>query len=145
MSIGTLTFYEVYWCFRNWQRIKARSGDALSPFWRAFFAPLWCFGLFGDVRAHAEAQGVGVAWSAGLLAATFFVLSVTWRLPDPWWLVSFGSFLPFLPVVRTVEQINASVDAAEGPNATFSWMDVLALAAGGVFLLLGILGTLLPE
>ena len=53
---------------------------------------------------HTNARGFV---HAGLLGALYLALLVTWRLQDPWWLVSMLSFLPMIPVVRTVERIMA--------------------------------------
>ncbi len=41
LSVCSLGIYELYWCYQNWKRLKQASGERLSPFWRAVFAPLW--------------------------------------------------------------------------------------------------------
>jgi hypothetical protein len=88
LSICTFGIYELYWCYQNWKRLKTSSGENLSPFWRAFFAPLWGFSLFKRIRAEAVSAGVPVEWNSGVLATFYLVLTITWRLPDPWWLIS---------------------------------------------------------
>jgi hypothetical protein len=57
------------------------------------------------VRA-ADAQVEG-GLQAGLLALALFILSLLWRLPDPWWLVGLAAFVPMLPVQSAVNEINA--------------------------------------
>ncbi|MGH7577402.1 MAG: hypothetical protein ACREM1_20010 [Longimicrobiales bacterium] len=54
MSACTVGLYDLYWFYKNWQRVRDRSGESLSPFWRAFFAPLWSFSLFRRVHQYAQ-------------------------------------------------------------------------------------------
>lgn len=144
LSLCSLSIYEIYWCYKNWHRIKQRTGENIWPFWRAFFAPLWGFSQFQHIRDDAVARRIEVTWSHGLLATFFLILSVTWRLPDPWWLISLVSFIPFIPVVQTVREINASAPAAEGNNEKYSGANIALIIFGGLILLLAIVATLFP-
>ncbi len=69
LSICTLGIYELYWFYQNWKRLKATTNDKLSPFWRAFFAPIWGFSLFKRIRAMSVSAGVPVEWSSSALAS----------------------------------------------------------------------------
>ena len=144
MAICTLGIYELYWCYKNWKRIRARTGEALSPFWRAFFAPLWGFALFRQIRDHQEGLGTSVSWSAGALGTLYLVLNIAWRLPDPWWLISLGTFLPILPVLRTTQEVNSAVISEEDANTSFTPGNVAVLVVGGLLCLLAVVGTLMP-
>lgn len=106
LSICSFSIYELYWCYQNWKRLKTASSQNLSPFWRAFFAPLWGFSLFRRIRATALANGVIVGWSAGALGTFYLILFGLWRLPDPWWLISFASFIPMVPVQQAAQRVN---------------------------------------
>ena len=141
MSVLTFGLYDLYWAYRNWQRIKARSREDLSPFWRAFFAPLFGFALFERVHEAAERRKLAAGWSAGLLGGAYFVLHITWRLPDPWWTISLIGFLPIVPVVRTIQQLHASEPSIEGLNSRYTAPNIAAMIIGGIVLLLALLGT----
>ena len=143
LSLCTFGFYELYWYYKNWQRIRERSGESLSPFWRAFFAALWSFQLFGRVRDY-EANAGRPGWSAGILGTAYFALLATWRLPDPWWLLSVVSFVPILPVLATTQGINRQAEATENSNEKFSITNIIALVVGGLLLLLLVLDFLFP-
>ena len=146
MSITTMGFYELYWAYRNWQRINSRANDneRVSPFWRAVFAPLWGFSLFARVRDTAAQRGVNVGWAPGLLGALYLVVSITWRLPDPWWLISMLAFIPMMPVVRTIQELHAPEPASEGQNGRYSGANIAWIIIGGIFLLLAVWGTFYP-
>jgi len=107
LSIFTLGLYDLYWSYRNWKQLKSVSGDRVSPFWRAFFAPFWAVSLFNRVHDAATAAGVRICWRAGPLGILYLILSMTWRLPDPWWLISLASFIPIIPVQLAAQRINA--------------------------------------
>jgi hypothetical protein len=136
MSLLTLSLYDVYWIYRNWQRIGARTGENFSPFWRAFLAPFTVFGLFGRIRRHAAEQGIAVTWNANVLAIAYLLLSFVWLVPSPWVLLSFAGFVPFLPVAATTREINARSATSEPPNDRFSSGNVVGIVVGGLVLVL---------
>src|SRR3954470_14863581 len=88
MIFCTLGFYQVYWFYRNWQLIKEREGFAglrISPVPRAIFSVFFCYQCFARVRDFEHpAVEPGRLWAAPL-AAGWIILSLMWRLPDPWW------------------------------------------------------------
>lgn len=144
MSVVSLGLYPLYWAYQQWRRIRDRKHESLSPFWRAAFAPLWGFSLFPRIREELLSQRQPVDWSAGLLATSYLVLSMTWRAPDPWWLISMLSFLPMIPIVRSVAAANRGVPSHEGTNGDFSTENVIGGVVGSLILVLAIIGTFVP-
>lgn len=146
LSICTLGIYELYWCYQIWSHLKTASGENIRPFWRAAFAPLWAFALFHRIQDEALAAGVAAGWSAGALATAYFVLNAAWRLPDPWWLITFGSWIPMLPVQQSVQRMNSRYALEPGErNHQYTAANVLTIAFGGLLVVLSVLGALLPE
>lgn len=147
LSIFSFSIYESYWCYQNWKRLKSTSGENVSPFWRAFFSPFWGFSLFGRIRATAASNGVVTKWRAGILGAFYLVLSLLWRLPDPWWLISVLSFVPLIPVQQAAQRVNAlhAVSGAEGRNDKYTTANVVTILIGGLLLILVIVGSFMPE
>lgn len=142
LSFGTFGLYDLYWFYRNWKLVKNQFRQDLSPFWRAFFAPLWGFSLFGEIHAYAGRHGRHAGWSAGLLGALYLIWVALWRLPDPWWLVSLFSFIPLIPVQRTINDV--AVQRGLVPNRTYSGKHIVAIVLGGIFTLLAVIGTFMP-
>jgi hypothetical protein len=145
MSLCTLGLYEYYWAYQQWKRIREREREDLSPFWRAVFHSLWAFSLLPRIHAYSTGQRVTVGWSAGLLALLHFALFATWRLPDPWSLLSLLAFVPLLPVVVTIEAVNRGAGALEDHNHSFSTPNFIGGVIGGCVLVLALIGTFLPE
>ena len=145
MSVATLGFYEIYWFYKNWEMIKDRTGDDIRPFWRAVFAVFFVHKLFRSIHEMAETQRAPNKWRPGLLAWIFILLNVTWRLPDPFWLITYLSFIPLLYVQQTVNEINLRVAAYADQNSRFTPANIGAMVFGSILFFLILAGMLLPE
>ena len=147
LTLCTFGLYELYWSYQNWARLRAATQESISPFWRAFFAPLWGFSLFGRIHDLAATHNIPTRWSHWVMASAYLVLSVAWRLPDPWWWISIASVLPMIPVQRTAQRINDfhSSPDSESRNGRDTILNIMAIVFGGLLLILGVIGTFLPE
>ncbi len=104
MSLCTFGLYEIYWSYKNWQIIKDRDGSEIMPFWRAAFYPLWHYSLLTELNKSLVSRALSSGVYRGLLAASVLILNGMWRLPDPYWLVSFLTFLGFLPALLAMRR-----------------------------------------
>jgi hypothetical protein len=147
LSICSFSMYELYWCYQNWRRLSDASREAISPFWRAFFAPLWGFSLFRQIQDLATSEGIVTRWNSTLLGTLYLVLSVLWRLPDPWWLVSFATFVPMMPVQRAAQRLNDHKlgVATEDRNARYTGWNIAMIVGGGLLFVLALVGMFIPE
>jgi hypothetical protein len=120
MSIATFGIYELYWFYKNWKLIKQREKIKIAPFWRAFFAYFFCYQCFSDIRAQATSLDLQQSLSAGLLAVGWIITSLLWKLPDPYWVVSWFSFVFILPVQARANRINARITPDHDSNRSFT-------------------------
>jgi len=118
MSVLTWGLYEIYWFYKNWSFVRARDRSGILPWARALFAPLWYPALLGDLRRNLEGGPI-VPGGRLVPAAAYLLLSASWRLPDPFWLVSFLSFAPLLPIVHRINAVNRDVSGEYAKNS--SW------------------------
>lgn len=142
LSLCTFGLYDLFWFYRNWRHVQTQLNRSLSPFWRAFFAPLWSFSLFREVREYATVNQQQVGWSAGFLGAIYLFWVPTWRLPDPWWLITLLSFIPLVPVQQTINEVATELGVA--PDRKYSAKHVAVILLGGLFTILAVIGTLMP-
>jgi hypothetical protein len=141
----TFGIYELYWFYKNWKFIKQRTGENIMPFWRAFFGVIFCYSCFKEIRETAKTQGVSLSTSAGLLATVWIILTVSWRLPDPFWLVTMATPFILIPIQQTVNTLNKVVAPDHNPNARFSAWNIVGIVFGVLWLTLVIVGLLLPQ
>jgi hypothetical protein len=143
MSVCTLGLYQFFWFYRQWKAIRERTGQPLSAGIRAFFYTLTSYYLFRAIAEQGRAAGVEVSLGAGWLAILVFVLSSMWRLPDPYSLIGFLSFVPLLLVQATVNDINRKLAPDADPNTRLRGWNIVALVLGGVVFILAVIGLLL--
>jgi len=144
MSICTFGIYELYWFYRNWNLIRARDRSDIMPFWRAFFGIIWCYSLFKRIREDGEVHGVTDGFAAGALAAAFILLQLSWRLPDPIWLIGFASSLVVAFVQQYVNKINLVAAPGHEPNNSFTGWNWLGVVVGVIILSLALIGLFVP-
>jgi hypothetical protein len=108
MSLCTFGLYEIYWSYKNWQFVRDRDGSEILPFWRAAFYPLWHYSLLGKLCSELQSKTLSSRLYKAFLAISLIGLNALWRLPDPYWLLSFLTFLPFLPALSAGNKAGAS-------------------------------------
>lgn len=133
MSLCTWGLYELYWSYKNWQFVRDRDGSDIRPFWRAAFYPLWHYSLLSELGASLNSKTLSSRSRRAFLGISLIMLSSAVRLPDPYWLLSFLTFLPFLPAVLPMARPLSSA-IAEQPRSTHRPVNFVAYLLGGPFL-----------
>ena len=139
LSLTTFGIYELFWFYKNWRLIREREGH-LSPFWRTVFAYFFCYEMFKHIRDYPTPTRANATLPAGPLTAGWILVSLLWRLPDPYWFVSFLAFLFLIPVQMAANKVNSSVVPTHDPNSRFTAANWAAVVVGGLLLLLDIVG-----
>lgn len=142
MSICTAGLYELYWFYRTWKAIKAREASGIWPFWRACFAFFFCYQCFAKIRAQGKSIGVAGKLPAGALAVGWIATTMTWKLPDPYWWISSLTFCFLLPAQAYANRINAAKEYS--PDARLGAWEWVVAIAGGLFMVLALIGTFVP-
>lgn len=77
MSIVSMSLYEFYWIYKNWQYIKERDGVTIRPFWRGFFGVFFCHSLLQRIYDDGEARAIQQpSFSASGLATGWVILII---------------------------------------------------------------------
>lgn len=145
MSLCTMGLYDLYWFYKNWSHIKSQQKSKIRPFWRAFFAPFWAYSAFNHIQDEINEKELNIPIYAGALAIVYFIFHALWRLPEPYWLVSYFSFLFLVPANNALTLINQKEDFSFQQNSAIKGWNWLAVTLGGLFFILTIIGTFLPE
>lgn len=145
LSLVTLGLYPLYWFWQNWRAIKRETGGTQWPWARALFAPLWSFLCFSDLRDIAVSRRRELAFAPGLLAAAYFLLNLTGRLPGGLTLVSLFTFVPILPINSLLRRYHREEGVDMQRMDRFGVWHILLLVFGGIFLMLVLFGLSMPE
>ncbi|MGK0171401.1 MAG: hypothetical protein ACI9W2_003131 [Gammaproteobacteria bacterium] len=138
MSVATLGLYEYFWFYRNFQCMKTAGRD-IWPVPRSFFYGLMALSLYDYVHEKEPIP------RRGWLAFAVFVLSILWRLPQPWWLISFFGFLPLLPLRAAIERALTRIDGNANLNLQLTGGNWVWIVVGGLFWVLALAGTFLSK
>ncbi|MEQ9034434.1 hypothetical protein [Gracilimonas sp.] len=145
MSICTFGIYELFWFYKNWDLIKNRWAQKIMPFWRAFFAPIWAYSCFKEIKNAALQNNLSQTLPIVFLAVGYFIIQALWRLPDPYWLLSTFSFVFIIPANNVALRVNESINPSFENNSYFSGTNIIAIVIGGLLFVLGLLETVMPS
>lgn len=143
MNFCTWGVYQFYWFYENWKLIQEREQSEVSPFWRTFFAFIYCYALFRKVQSAAASLQIRQSISPDALASGWILLSLLFLLPDPYWLVNFLSVFFLIPVQQNANRINESLVPGHDRNERFSAWNKVVVIIGGVLFIVGVIGALL--
>jgi len=145
MNVCSFGLYTTLWFFRNWLLLRYIRGERNSPALRMIFYQVAAVLLFRSVKREAEASGVEPRFRPGLLAVVYFVASLAVVAPGSFALLGLLSPVVLFPVQRTINEINERSPRPVPMNDRFSRLNVVLLVLGGLVLVLGIVGSFLPE
>lgn len=145
MHFCTLGAYQFYWFYENWKIIREREHTAISPFWRTFFAFIFCYPLFEAIRDSAASLNMPQLASPNVLATVWILLSMLWLLPDPYWLASFLSIGLLMPIQQMANWVNQSSTPNADRNDRFTAWNWVAIVIGGPLFIIGVIAAFLPS
>jgi hypothetical protein len=126
ISIISWGLYESYWIYKNWRYIKERDNLDIRPLWRGVFGIFYCYGILKSIQGDRETNAIErAAFSAGGLATGWIILlllsSAFGRADDVGVaklgvIISFLSFLFFVPVQNYINRVNTR----NNPNSSYN-------------------------
>jgi len=143
----SLGFYSIWWIYNHWRFFKERESSDIMPVWRAIFSIFFIYGLFERMLIFARKNNPSTyAYSSGFLAGIYIVLNLLSRLPDPYWMIAFGSAFCF---VQPIQAFNSALDNSKEYRAKqtpgLSAGQVVIVILGSIFWFLMLLGLFMPE
>jgi hypothetical protein len=145
MHFCTLGGYQFYWFYENWNIVRERQRTAISPFWRTFFAFIFCYPLFEAIRDSAASLNMPRLASPHVMATAWVLFSMLWILPDPYWLASFLSIGLLVPIQQMANGINQSLAPNADRNDRFTAWNKVAIVIGGPLFIIGVIAAFLPR
>lgn len=141
LSIVTFGLYEIYWFYKQWKSLKAERNLKVTPWARALFATIMSYSLFKEVSKAIKSVDKTTDLGAGGLAVAYFFLLILYKLPDPYWWLSFLSVLPLIPVQNTINFYWRKKYGEKIIPSGFGAWNWIWTVAGGVIVLLALYGT----
>jgi hypothetical protein len=142
MFVATLGLYQLYWFYKQWDRIRD-AGDHVAPAARSIFAILFCYSLFRRIVDSTHAVGLSTRVPPWLLAIGFILPSLTWRIEGPEGFLGFLAFVPLVAAQRIANAVAVAQGSLEDRNTRLTWSNWVAVVITAGILGLITLGTVL--
>lgn len=120
LSISTFGLFELVWIYSNWIFIKEYKKKKIFPFLRTLFTWLFIISFISNLKKIFHQENIPFKHSPWLLWLGYIGYMSISRLPEPFFLLSFFSFLPLLPVLESMNQYWWKVEDSL-PEKKFSW------------------------
>jgi hypothetical protein len=144
LALATLGIYDLYWMYKQWVFLKEEKKQDISPFWRAFFSSLFSGVLASEIKTFLKEKNIIVTYSPVVIGISFFILSILYKLPDPYWLVSLFAFVAILPMVIGMNHYYEEKDK-HLEKRPFIWWEIVLICLGLIVFCFAIYGTFYPD
>ncbi|MBI3289772.1 zinc ribbon domain-containing protein [Candidatus Microgenomates bacterium] len=141
MSFLTFGIYEIYWFYKQWKFVKNTKTLEITPWARALFAPLFAYQLFKHVFDLSKDKNGKAGW---LAIGYFIFVGLSWKLPDPWWLLSLGNVAFLIPIQNAMNEYLSRETLGIEINSSYSPKEIAILVIGGLVTAPIIIGALFP-
>lgn len=142
LSISTLNVYQFFWFYKNWKFLKGEKKLDVSPFWRSLFGHFFIWSLADHIQIYLKEKNIISYYSPIAIWLLFFAMSYFAKLPTPYYILFFFSFIPLLPLVKSMNRYWEKDESSPLPNNNSLW-EILIMVVGMVVLVpLIILGTI---
>lgn len=142
MNLCTGGTYLIYWFYKSWIFIQQRDNDTkFIALVLAIFSPITFYPFIKDVNSQLASEKEKPVYFLGILAFFFFIINLSWRLPDPYWVLSVFSFLFVIPVLREINNLNKQFPQIINKNSKFYIKEYLIIIIGSALGILVCLST----
>ncbi|MEH6763239.1 MAG: hypothetical protein V7655_01970 [Aequorivita antarctica] len=141
LSIISFGLYAIWWMYKTWKFFKEKDNLDIMPVPRALFAIFFLNGLFDRVQEFAQSKGYKKTFSSIGCFLGVIGLNFAGKLPEPYFLISFLSFLFFLPAVEALNfGIRKSVGYEVRDTESFNARQLILLIVGSIIWILVLMG-----
>jgi hypothetical protein len=137
LSVISFGLYPIWWMFEAWRFFMQKDRLNIMPAARAIFAVFFIYPLFNRIQNYAKAQGYTPKFSSVVMCIGFIACSLLVQLPDPYWLISIGSFLFLIPAFQALNHAKQHTQGLKLIHMQkFSIPQWILVALGAIFWLL---------
>jgi hypothetical protein len=144
MVTVTFSLYQIYWFYKQWDRVRD-AGDDVAPAPRALFSIVFCHSLFRRIIDSTHAAGVRTGLPAWLLAVGFILPSLAWRVKGGWAFLGFLSVVPLAAAQRIATAVAIAQGSTEDRNTRLSLLNWGGAVAGAGLMAVMLLGLALEH
>ncbi len=146
LSVASFGLYEIWWIYKAWRFYQQKEQVDIMPAARAIFSIFYLHSLFEKIIEFAKEKGYEKNYSSTTLFVGFIVGNLLTKLPDPFWLVSIGSFVFLIPPFQALNFAKQnSKDLIVIEQTSFSSRQIALIIVGIIFWGLVLLGMTMED
>lgn len=131
MNLCTGGIYLIFWFYKSWNYIQQRDDNTkFGALVMALLSPIFFYPFIKDVNSQLASEEEKQINFPGILAFSFFIINLTWKSPDPYWLLSVFSFLFVIPVLKQINNLNKQFPQIINKNSKFYKKNYLIIMVG---------------
>ncbi len=141
LSIISFGLYDIWWMYKTWKFLKEKDNLDIMPVPRAIFAIFFLNGLFERIQDFAHSTGYKKTFSSVGCFLGVVGCNLAGNLPEPYYIISFVSFLFFVPAVEALNYgLRNSADYAVVDTESFNARQLILLIFGSIFWVFVLIG-----
>jgi hypothetical protein len=144
LSIITWWIYEIYWFYKYWKFLKDKESIKVNPILRSIFSVVFFYSFIEHIRKFLNKSNIQIHDVSIWLAFLYYVFYIFIFKDDPYWLISFLSFIPILPLVRAINSYWEK-EEANLPLKKFNWWQIILIIIWCLYLFIVITIVLVPK
>ncbi len=144
LSVITFGIYELVWFYRNWKILKNEQNLKITPLLRTIFSTIFAWSFASYLKKFLNEKNIAFNYSPILIWASYFVFRILWKLPDPYSLLSYLTFISMIPLVKSMNTYWISQEQNLSPKK-FSWWQIILIIIWIIMFMLIVFASFLPE
>ena len=144
LSLITFGIYELVWFYRNWKFLKKEQNLKITPFLRTIFSTIFAWSFASYLKKFLKENNIICNYSPFFIWISYFIICILWKLPDPYSLLWYLTFVPLIPLVKSMNKYWLSKEQNLSLKK-FSWWQIILIIIGVILFLLIIFTSFLPE
>ncbi len=105
LDVLSFGLYSTWWTYKAWCFFQRRDQLDINPAFRAIIYIFYLHALLKKIQINAKKLEYVPSFSSVRVFILILFLELFGWLPDPWWLVAFLSFWPYLKPLRAFNYI----------------------------------------
>jgi hypothetical protein len=134
LSIISFGTYEIWWIYKAWRFFQQKEKSDIMPAARAIFSIFYLHSLMEKTLNLANKKGYNESYSSTSQFVGFIIANLLSRLPDPYWLISFGSIFFLIPPFKAFNfALQQSTNIKVIEHDSFSGRQIVLILIGVIF------------
>lgn len=145
LSLITYWIYDLIWFYRWWKTLQKEDKNLkIRIFWRLFFLPFNVWSFAENMKRIFLEKWIILNFSPSLIWILYFLFHISWKLPDPYSIISDFTVIIMLPLVNWMNKYHKT-NEENLPLKKFNWWQIILIMIWIIFYVFIVVITFFPN